>query len=87
MTSYDLVGAHSYFLEQIAIDQIRRRLGAMGMENEDLLRNTSVLFHDLDYYASLYGVRLRDILGPAPFEVKVGVTQQSQQHQKQQQQK
>nr|KAG5712188.1 hypothetical protein BaRGS_014538 [Batillaria attramentaria] len=55
------VFSNSYFLEQIAIDQIRRRLRAMG--GDHLLKN-SVLFHDLDYYASLYGVRLRDVLGP-----------------------
>lgn len=57
------VFSNSFFLEQIAIDQIRRRFRAMG-GGEEVLRNQSILFHDLDYYASLYGVRLRDILGP-----------------------
>ena len=62
------VFSNSFFLEQIAIDQIRRRFRAMG-GGEEVLRTQSILFHDLDYYASLYGVRLRDILGP-PTEAK-----------------
>ena len=68
MTERDLfqdVFSNSYFLEQIAIDQIRRRLRAMGGEEDgEATGNSSVLYHDLDYYASLYGVRLRDVLGP-----------------------
>ncbi|KAK7114837.1 uncharacterized protein [Littorina saxatilis] len=59
------VFSNSYFLEQIAIDQIRRRLRCMG-GREEVVKTSSILFHDLDYYASLYGVRLRDILGPPP---------------------
>ncbi|PVD20351.1 hypothetical protein C0Q70_18505 [Pomacea canaliculata] len=55
------VFSNSYFLEQIAIDQIRRRLRSLG--GVDLL-DRSVLHHDLDYFASVYGVRLRDVLGP-----------------------
>lgn len=67
------VFSNSFFLEQIAIDQIRRRFRAMG-GCEEVLRNQSILFHDLDYYASLYGVRLRDILGPL-VEVKAPRTE------------
>ncbi|KAL8619415.1 hypothetical protein ACOMHN_011766 [Nucella lapillus] len=65
------VFSNSYFLEQIAIDQIRRRLRSMG-DGEELLKANSVLLHDLDYYASLYGIRLRDILGPPAEEDKPG---------------